>query len=106
MDGVFRQIERVSKSDVPRRQLDLRSERFLSARRQYNGAMSTNAQLQLTQKAGVIVEEPDIGSARRIDVPGDGGGEKRFANHQREVVDLTRLERLVGYARFHMMVGY
>src|SRR5205823_14631341 len=74
VDGVFRQIERLAQRDVAGGQLNLRRERLLCARRKHHSAVVADAELEVAQKARVIVEETDVGSARRHDVASDGGG--------------------------------
>ncbi len=91
---VFGQVERFAQRDVPGGELDARGKRFFRARGEHDGAMAADAQLEMAEKARVVVEEADIGRTGRRDVARHGGGEKRFAVNQGEVVDLARLERL------------
>src|SRR5579884_823280 len=102
VNGVFRQVKRFAQRDVAGGQLDLRCEGFFRAGREHDGAMAADAQLKVAEEARVIVEEADVGSAGRHDVAGDGGGEKRLAVDEREVVDLARFQRLERNARFHV----
>src|SRR5207244_2964599 len=86
-------------------ELDLRGKGLLGGGGEDHGAVSADAKFQLTQEAGVVVEEADVGCAGRIDVSRNRGGQKSLAIHQGEVVDLARLEDAIGNARLDMGVG-
>ena len=104
VNGVLRQIERVAQGDVARGQLDLGCEGLFGTRGKNDRAMSADPQLELTQEASVVVEEADVGSAWRIDVSGDGGGEKSLSIHQSEIIDFARLKGLIRDTRFDVRV--
>ena len=69
VDGIFGKVEGVAQGDVAGGQLDLRGKRFFRGRRKHHGAMPADTQFEMAEKAGVVVEEANVGRARRIDVP-------------------------------------
>src|SRR5258708_2569656 len=54
-------------------ELNLRGKSLLSAGRKHHGAISVNAQFQTAEKTRVVVEETNVGGARRHDVTGNSG---------------------------------
>src|SRR6476659_3900670 len=99
VDRVLRNLIRLTHRALAGGQFDLRSKSLLRAGRKHHGAVSVDAKLQPAQKTGVIMEETNVGRARRHDVTGDGGGEKRLTIDQGKVVDLARLRILVHQTR-------
>ncbi len=72
---------------------------FSVADDKHHRAMSADAQLQMAEEPGVVVEEPDIRRAGRIDISGNIGGAEGLAVDQGKIVDLARLQRLEGEPR-------
>ena len=99
MNGVLRQVQRVTQGDVTGGQLDLRNERLFRAGREHYGAAPEDLQLELAEEASVIVKEADIRSAGGRDVAGNGGGEKSLAVDESKVVDLAWFQVVVGDPR-------
>src|SRR5207248_616113 len=88
--GVLRQIERIAQRDAAGGELDARSKCFFGAGRKHHRPLAADLQLQPAEKTGVVVKQPDIGSARRRDVSGDGGRKESLAVNQSEIIDFTR----------------
>ena len=102
VDGVLGKIKRIAQGDVAGGQLDLRGKCFFGARREHHGAMAADAQLQVAEEAGVVVEETNVRRARRMDVAGDIGSAEGFAVDEGEVVNLPRLHRGKGKTRLQV----
>ena len=65
VDRVLRKVEGIAQRDVAGGQLDLRGKGLLRRGRQHHRAMTADAQLEMAEKARVVVEEADVGRARR-----------------------------------------
>ena len=70
VDGILRQIEGISQSDVAGREFDLRRECPLGAGRQNNRPMSVDAQFEVREETCVVEKEADVGCASGRDVTG------------------------------------
>src|SRR5882757_7279769 len=106
MDRVLRNFVRLTYGALASGELNLRGKGLFRAGRKHHGAISIDAKFQPAQKSGVVVEKANVGSARRHDVPGNGGGEKRLAIDQSKIVDLARLCMLIDQTRLWIRWRY
>src|SRR3954464_7930153 len=99
MDRIFRKVERIAQRDRAGGQFDLVRKSLFGAGGKDDGAVSSNAQLHVTEKTGVVMEEADVGRPGRADITRDRRREKRLAVDESEIVDLTGLDALERNAR-------
>ena len=74
VDRVLRQIKGITQTDVAGGQFYARGKCLLRSRRKHHGAMSADAQFQMTKEPRVVVKEANIRRARWINVTRDTGG--------------------------------